>query len=113
MSLTAKTPAKVNLSLRVRGPDRTGYHPLQSLAQAIEPFDLLCAAPAEDDRLEIRTVRLGLIQPELVVVEQGLRPGERVVVSDIIPAIEGMLLEPRSDEALESRLRALATAQGK
>jgi 4-diphosphocytidyl-2-C-methyl-D-erythritol kinase len=46
-------PAKINLSLRVRPPDRSGYHPLRSLTQTIEFGDTLEADPMEEDRLTI------------------------------------------------------------
>lgn len=56
-------------------------------------------------RLEIRPVTLGPVQGDLAVVEAGLAPGERVVVSDLTPAIAGMRLDPRLDTALAARLR--------
>jgi membrane fusion protein, multidrug efflux system len=65
----------------------------------------------EDDRLEIREITLGPTQGDLVVVSAGLSPGERVVVTDLIPAIEGMRLEPHLDLALAERLRAQATGR--
>ena len=57
-----------------------------------------------DDRLAIRAVSLGPAQSDFVVVEAGLDGGERVVVSDLVPAIEGMLLAPRPDPALAARV---------
>ena len=65
-----------------------------------------------DDRLEIRAVVLGPAQDDLVIVSEGLAPGERVVVSDLIPAIAGMRLEPTLDVARAERLRAQATGGG-
>jgi RND family efflux transporter MFP subunit len=62
------------------------------------------------DRLEIRPVQVSLIQAEFVVIGKGLRAGERVVVSDLIPAIQGMLLAPVEDTTSRSRLIQLATA---
>jgi RND family efflux transporter MFP subunit len=56
-------------------------------------------------RLEIRPVTLGPVQGDLAVVEAGLEPGERVVVSDLIPAIAGMRLDASPDTALAARLR--------
>lgn len=64
----------------------------------------------EAGRLEIREVKLGLIQDEFVVIEEGLAAGERVVVSDLLPAIQGMLLQPLEDEAAKARLIQIATA---
>ncbi len=50
-----------------------------------------------DDRLAHRTVEVDLFQPGYVVVASGLEAGERVVISDLLPAIEGMLLAPVDD----------------
>ena len=63
-----------------------------------------------DDRLIFRPVRPGPAQSDLVVIEEGLAGGERLVASDLFPAIEGMLLEPVVDARLAARL--LAEARG-
>jgi hypothetical protein len=42
------------------------------------------------------------------VIASGLSAGARVVASDLIPAIAGMLLAPRRDDALAARLIAEA-----
>jgi RND family efflux transporter MFP subunit len=62
----------------------------------------------EDDRLRFRPVTLASAQSDFVVVAEGLEGGERVIVSDIIPAIEGMRLDPVVDADLAARLRAAA-----
>lgn len=62
-----------------------------------------------DDRLVVRPVTLGPAQDDLVVVTEGLEVGERVVVSDLIPAVRGMKLEPEIDAARAEQLRAQAT----
>ncbi|TVR99550.1 MAG: efflux RND transporter periplasmic adaptor subunit [Rhodospirillales bacterium] len=62
----------------------------------------------DDDRLRRRPVTLGPAQGDIVVIAAGLRPGERVVVSDPTPAIDGMLLAPTADEDLSRRLVAEA-----
>jgi multidrug efflux pump subunit AcrA (membrane-fusion protein) len=62
-----------------------------------------------DGRLAIRPVALGPAQDDLVVVSEGLAPGDLVVVSDLIPAIAGMRLEPNPDAAVALRLRAQAS----
>jgi multidrug efflux pump subunit AcrA (membrane-fusion protein) len=61
-----------------------------------------------DNRLAVRRVVLGPAQGDFVVVESGLDGGERLVVSDLIPAIEGMLLAPTADPDLAAELRAQA-----
>lgn len=63
-------------------------------------------------RLERRPVTVGVRQSGFVVVDEGLAAGESIVVTDLAPAIDGMLLEPVEDAALLARLTAAATGQG-
>ena len=65
-----------------------------------------------DDRLAFRAVTLAAPQGDFAVIDSGLAGGERLVVSDLIPAIEGMLLAPLLDEALSARLLAKARGEG-
>ena len=58
------------------------------------------------NRLEIRPVSIGLIQGDLAVIDKGVEAGDRVVVSDLTPAIVGMLLAPKDDADVLARLRA-------
>jgi 4-diphosphocytidyl-2-C-methyl-D-erythritol kinase len=50
----AEAFAKVNLSLRVRARDRSGLHPLRSLAQSIDWADRLALEEADDDAFTVR-----------------------------------------------------------
>lgn len=59
-----------------------------------------------DDRLRQRPVEVLFSQGAYSVIASGLIPGERVVVSDLIPAVSGMLLRPQIDEKLSTQLRA-------
>jgi hypothetical protein len=52
----------------------------------------------DDDRLQRQSVTVAWQQGELAVVSGGLEPGDRLILDDLIPAIEGMLLSPRPDE---------------
>lgn len=63
------------------------------------------------NRLERRKVDIDFSQADFHVIKQGLSSGENVVVSDIIPAVENMLLEPKHDKELEIRL--LSQAKGR
>ena len=58
-----------------------------------------------DDRLEIRALDLQLLQGDIAVVRGGLEPGERVVVTDLTPVIEGMPLEVEAAPRAEQELR--------
>jgi multidrug efflux pump subunit AcrA (membrane-fusion protein) len=64
-----------------------------------------------DDRLEVRPVQLAQLQPEYAVIAAGLEPGERVLVSDLTPAVEGMVLEGQPDAGVLERLVASAAAE--
>jgi RND family efflux transporter MFP subunit len=63
-----------------------------------------------DNRLEVRDIEKGLSQGSIVVVSNGLEPGEQIVVSDLVPAIEGMLLEPQPDASAQEAVRIEAAA---
>lgn len=65
-----------------------------------------------DERLERRPVSIGLEQGDLAVIAGGLEAGEKIVVSDLVPAIGGMLLDPTPDQELYESLVALATGSG-
>jgi RND family efflux transporter MFP subunit len=63
----------------------------------------------EDNRLRRRSVKILFSQGDISVVEQGLEPGERVVVTDLVPAVDGMLLQVQLDEELNQSLKAHGT----
>jgi len=47
-------------------------------------------------------------QSDFAVVRTGLAVGEQVVVSDLMSAVEGMLLTPQEDAAMKKRLMSQA-----
>ena len=53
-----------------------------------------------DDRLNIREIGVDFVQTDFVVVGSGLAAGERVIISDLPFAVEGMRLAPDEDEAV-------------
>ncbi|MAF50375.1 MAG: hypothetical protein QGH73_11115 [Rhodospirillales bacterium] len=57
-----------------------------------------------ENRLEIRAVEVRYRLGDIAVIESGLKAGERIVVSDLIPAIDGMLIDPAPDKDAETRL---------
>ena len=62
-----------------------------------------------DNRLARRVVEIGITGTGYYSVTRGLGPGDRLVVSDLVPAIDGMLLEPLDDPELLERLIVLAS----
>lgn len=62
----------------------------------------------QDERLERREVDIAFVQSSIAVLRKGVAPGERVVVSKLVPAVEGMLLQPVVDETLQKRIQAEA-----
>jgi len=62
-----------------------------------------------DDRLVVRPVTVSLLQPTFAVIASGLKPGERVILSDLAPAIEGMLLQPQEDQMVVAQLKQQAS----
>ncbi len=63
-----------------------------------------------EDRLRTRAVSVAFRQGGMAVLSGGLEGGERVVLSDLIPAVEGMLVKAVPDETTTRRLAS--DAQG-
>ena len=59
-----------------------------------------------DNRLRRQPVEVLFSQGEVSVIASGLTPGQRVVVSDLVPAAEGMLLHTQRDEDLKTMLKS-------
>ncbi len=65
----------------------------------------------KDNRLQIKPVEIAYAQGNLTVLASGLNAGEQVIVSDLIPAIDGMLLSPVVDAAVGQSLRKAANGE--
>jgi multidrug efflux pump subunit AcrA (membrane-fusion protein) len=61
-----------------------------------------------EDRLIIRPVRIAFRQNGLAIVREGLAGGERIVVDDLVPAIAGMAIEPRTAPDVEEWMASAA-----
>ena len=66
-----------------------------------------------ENKLEIRQVDILYKQGDLVVLNQGVNEGEQVIISDVIPVIEGLPLKPLQATEYERRLRAMALDSNK
>jgi len=58
----------------------------------------------DDSRLRLIPVTPYLIQGEIALITEGLEDGQQIVVSDISPALSGMLLDVTQDKGLMARL---------
>lgn len=64
-----------------------------------------------DNTLSIRDVDIQLIQAELVVVSNGLEEGEHVIITDMIPVIEGMPLLVTTATDFENKMKLRAAGE--
>ena len=48
----------------------------------------------DNNKLEIRAVNILYKQGQLVVINQGIKAGEKIIITDVIPVIEGLPLKP-------------------
>ena len=58
----------------------------------------------KDDKLEIRSVSITRKQGELVVLETGVETGEKIIITDIVPVIEGQPLNAILATEIEKQL---------
>jgi multidrug efflux pump subunit AcrA (membrane-fusion protein) len=65
----------------------------------------------KENRLEIRPVKSLFVQGGATAIANGLETGETVVVSELVPAMAGMLLDPIVDEKAMKRLKMEASGQ--
>lgn len=65
-----------------------------------------------ESRLELREVTVEFSQQGYSVIAKGLKPGEQVITSDLLTALEGMLLAPREDKKTRQRIVLEATGKG-
>lgn len=66
---------------------------------------------SNENRLEKRRVVFGMILQDFALVKNGLQQGESIVLTDLVPAIEGMLLEPIPDTESEAEIKRFANTR--
>jgi RND family efflux transporter MFP subunit len=65
----------------------------------------------DEQRLRRRPVEVLFSQGPISVLNNGLSPGERIVVSDLVPAVDGMPLKPTLDQNLAAEVAAAARGE--
>ncbi|MBU3005883.1 efflux RND transporter periplasmic adaptor subunit [Paraglaciecola arctica] len=63
---------------------------------------------SEKNTLSIRPVQINYSQGQLVVVKGGLKEGEKIIISDLVPVIEGIKLELIESDEFQKEFEALA-----
>ena len=64
---------------------------------------------APDGKLLLRVVKV-VYQGDVAVVINGLSIGERVIVTDLMPAVDGMAIDARFSEVADAALNAVSVA---
>ena len=99
MSVTVRAPAKINLHLGVGAPREDGFHPLDTVYQAISLYDDVTLAEADEDRLSVvgsPHVDLGAVPTDRTnivlraLAEAPCSAGHHVRISKQIPVAGGM-----------------------
>ena len=57
-----------------------------------------------NNRLKLQKVSISFAMDNYAVINQGLNPGDRIVTSDMVAAVAGMLLDPQQDEKTRKQL---------
>ncbi|HET6581851.1 MAG TPA: TolC family protein [Nannocystaceae bacterium] len=96
------------VEVELRGPPRTDCLAIPRTAY----HDGKVYVVGAEERLELRAVETTLVQEELVCVTGEIAAGDRVVVSELVPAIAGTLLAPRVDDEAIAALDRNAAAEG-
>ena len=82
------------VEVELQGAPRPGCLAIPRAALRSETVHVVDA----ERRLATRPVEVSFVQEEYACIRSGLAVGDEVVLTDVVPAIEGTLLEPRADE---------------
>jgi hypothetical protein len=63
---------------------------------------------SKDNTLSIRPVQISYSQGQLAVIKEGLKEGDKMITSDLVPVIEGIKLELVESDAFQKEMAALA-----
>lgn len=83
----------------IEGIERDGLYSLPRTA--LNSFQQVKLVNGEQ-RLKMQPVRILRTQPQQVVIENGLNPGDQIIISELPVPIEGMQVKPVTDQPLQS-----------
>ncbi|MEM7677224.1 MAG: hypothetical protein AAF449_14575, partial [Myxococcota bacterium] len=95
--------------VKLSGAERDGC--LAVPRSAIRPGDQLYVVD-QNDRLDRRQVIVGMRQATFACIDRGIKSAEKVVLTDVQPAVQGMLLAPTLDEQAVQRLHRELQGEG-
>lgn len=64
-----------------------------------------------ENTLSIRPIQISYSQGQLVVIKGGLKEGDKIITSDLVPVIEGLKLELIESKEFQSEIAALALGE--
>jgi RND family efflux transporter MFP subunit len=102
-----KPPLQKNMYVEVELRGKPRDHTIVIPRSAVHQGQIYIAN--EKDRLEKRTIEVDFQQGNLVSVKSGIHPNEKIIISDLVPAISGMLLKPQIDEVTLAKIIKEAT----
>lgn len=102
-----KPPLQKNMYVEVELRGKPRDHTIVIPRSAVHQGQIYIAN--EKDRLEKRTIEVDFQQGNLVSVKSGILPNEKIIISDLVPAISGMLLKPQKDETTLAKIIKEAT----
>lgn len=68
---------------------------------------------SEESTLEIRPVQISFAQGQLLVIKEGLKEGDKIITSDLVPVIEGIKLELIESDEYQNEIAAQAMGTAK
>lgn len=66
---------------------------------------------SEENTLSIRPIQISYSQGQLVVIKDGLKEGDKIITSDLVPVIEGIKLELIESDEFQREIAALALGE--
>ncbi len=63
---------------------------------------------SEENTLAIRPIQISFSQGQLVVIKDGLKEGDKIITSDLVPVIEGIKLELIESDNFQNEIKAMA-----
>ena len=68
---------------------------------------------SDENTLAIRPVKISYAQGQLVVINEGLKEGDKIITSDLVPVIEGIKLDLVESEEFQKEIAQLAMSNDK